>query len=155
MQSTVLTLFGAALALGTAELLLPAEKGGTAKAFRFLISLILLVTVLSPFLSFFQNAQELFTSELTPQEPGLEKYEQIFAQAVNAQSKEDLKEGVYTMLEQDHGIARGNATVLIYLDADGALVKIAIYLHGAALMKDPLALADTLRQKLSCDVEVR
>ena len=59
MQGTVLSLFGAALAAGLAELLLPNEQAGTAKLFRFLISLVVLLLILSPFIGFLQSGEEL------------------------------------------------------------------------------------------------
>lgn len=155
MQATVLALFGAALAAGLAELLLPDEEGGTARVFRFLISLVVLLLVLSPFLAFLQKSESLFSGEITFEEASDTDFEQIFFDTVNAQSEAEFKEGLYTLLEKEYGIAKRNATLLVRFDANGTLMSVSVYLSGAGVLQDPRQIEKELSQRLSCTVEVR
>ena len=155
MQGTVLALFGASLAAGVAELLLPHENGGTAKLFRFLISLVILLLILTPFLSFLQQSDELLSGEIAFEESVQTNYEQLFSDTVNAQGKAEFEEGLYTLLEREHGIPRKNVTLLVRFDADGSLGSISVFLAGSSILKDPDALERALSQKLGCTVEVR
>ena len=129
MQGTVLALFGAALAAGMAELLLPAEDSGTAKLFRFLISLVVLLLLLTPFLGFLQESEDLLSGEIAFEkiETGTDT-EQIFADTVHAQGKAEFEKGLYALLETEYGIPQKNATLLCCFDAQGKLVGVSVYL---------------------------
>ena len=94
MQGTVLALFGAALAAGLAELLLPSEEEGTTKLFRFLISLVILLLILTPFFGFLQKSEDLFTKDLTIEEKQEAEFEQIFSDTVQAQGKAEFEKGL-------------------------------------------------------------
>lgn len=155
MQGTVLALFGAALAAGLAELLLPSEEGGTAKVFRLLISLVILLLILTPFLGFLQKSEEMLSGEPTFEEQPSADLEQIFSDTVNAQGKAEFEKGLYALLEREYGIARENATLLVRFDPSGELAGVSIYLSGAALLQDPDVLERELSKRLGCTVEVR
>ena len=156
VQGTVLALFGAALAAGVAELLLPAEDSGTARLFRFLISLVVLLLILTPFLGFLQESEDLLSGEIAFEEIEIgTDAEQIFADTVHTQSKAEFEERLYVLLEKEYGIAQKNATVLPRFDAQGELVSVSVYLSGSAVLQDPDALEKALSGKLGCRVEVR
>ena len=156
MQGTVLALFGAALAAGMAELLLPAEDSGTARLFRFLISLVVLLLILTPFLGFLQEGEDLLLGKIAFEETeSSAKAEQIFADALHAQSKAEFEKRLYVILEKEYGIAQKNATVLSRFDAQGELVGVSVYLSGSAVLQDPDALEKALSERLRCRVEVR
>lgn len=155
MQGVVLALFGAALAAGLAELLLPREESGTVKLFRFLISLVVLLLILTPFLGFLQESETLLSGEIDFDEAQDADFEQIFSQTVEKQGKVEFEKGLYALLESEYGISRENATVLAHFDAEGALSGVSVYLSGSGLLKDPVALQRALSQKLGCTVEVR
>ncbi len=155
MQGTVLALFGAALAAGLAELLLPNEEGGTARVFRFLISLVVLLLILTPFLGFLRQSEELLSGEIAFEEEPSADFEQIFFDTVNTQGKAEFEQGVYALLEREYGIPRENATLLVRFDAQGELAGVSVYLSGTGLFTDPDALEKALSEKLGCTVEVR
>ena len=155
MQGTVLSLFGAALAAGLAQLLLPEEKSGTARLFRFLISLVVLLLILTPFVGFLKNGTELLTGEITFEEADIHIFEQIFSDTVNAQGKAEFEKELYAFLEREYGLAPKNVTLLVRFDAAGELAGVSIYLSGTGLLQDPAALEDALAKKLGCTVEVR
>ena len=155
MQGTVLALFGAALAAGLAELLLPREQGGTGKLFRFLISLVVLLLILTPFMDFLQESQTLISGEITFEEQQSADFEQIFSDTVQIQGKAEFEERLYALLETTYGLPRKNVTLLTRFDANGSLVGISIFLSGTGLLQDPVKLENSLSQKLGCTVEVR
>ena len=155
MQGTVLALFGAALAAGLAELILPNEEEGTARVFRFLISLIVLLLILTPFLGFLQKSENLLISEPSFEETEIADFEQLFFDTVQSQSKAEFEKGLYDILAHKYGIARENVTLLVRYDNGGALTSVSVYLSGSGLLQDPVALERALSQKLSCTVEVR
>ena len=155
MQGTVLSLFGAALATGLAQLLLPEEKSGTARLFRFLISLIVLLLILTPFAGFLRNSTELLKGEIAFEETEKEVFEQIFSDTVNAQGRAEFEQELYALLEREYGLAQKNVTLLVRFDAAGELTGVSVYLSGAGLLQDPATLEDALSQKLGCTVEVR
>lgn len=155
MRGEILALFGAALATGIAELLLPDEgKTGTVRLFRFLVSLVILILLLSPFLSLTQKGQALLSKDITIDENVQESYEAVFLEAVQAQSKKDLIKGLYSFLEKEYGIAESNADITVGFDADGSLSQVKIYLRGVAVLQDPRQLSHALSQALNCTVEV-
>ena len=155
MQGTVLSLFGAALAAGLAELLLPNEQAGTAKLFRFLISLVVLLLILSPFIGFLQSGEELLAGELALEQTDEQALTQIFSDTVNAQGRADFEKELYALLEREYGLAPKNVTILVRFDATGVPSGVSVYLSGAGLLKDPAALEAALTKKLGCTVEVR
>ena len=155
MDGTVLALFGAALAVGLAELLLPAEEGGTAKLFRFLVSMVVLLLILAPLTGFLQKSESFLTGDLTLEQEQRQDFEQILLDTVHAQSKADLERGLYDLLTQEYGISQKNATVLLRFDAQGELDSIRVYLSGVALTQNPDTLARELSHPLGCTVEVR
>lgn len=155
MQDTVLALFGAALAAGLAELLLPSEEEGTTKLFRFLISLVILLLILTPFFGFLQKSEDLFTKDLTIEEKQEAEFEQIFSDTVQAQGKAEFEKGLYSLLAREYGIDKESVTLLVRFDASGALAGVSVYLSGTGLLQDPVALERALTEKLGCTVEVR
>ncbi len=155
MQGTVLALFGAALAAGLAELLLPSEEEGSARVFRFLISLVVLLLILTPFFGFLRESEDFLSGEITFEEEAGADFEQIFSDTVNTQGKAEFEKGLYALLEHEYGIPQKNATLLILFDASGELSSVSVYLSGAGLLLDPAQLEKELSQKLGCTVEVR
>ena len=155
MQGVVLSLFGAALAAGIAELLLPATEGGTAKLFRFLVSLVVLLLILAPFAGFLQKNEDFFTGEIEWEERETADFEQIFSDTVSAEGKKEFEKGLYALLAREYGIEQKNVTLLIRFDAQGELVSVSVFLSGGALAQNPDTLARALSQRLGCTVEVR
>ncbi len=155
MQGTVLALFGAALAAGLAELLLPAEDGGTAKLFRFLISLVVLLLILTPFFGFLRDSEAILEGEIVPSEEQSADFEQIFSDTVNAQAKAEFEKGLYALLESEYGIKAQNVKLVLRFDAQGELAGVSVFLSGSSLLKNPDTLARELSEKLDCTVEVR
>lgn len=155
MQGVVLSLFGAALAAGVAELLLPREQGGVAKLFRFLLSVVILLLILVPFGGFLQESEEILSGEIAFEESKTEDFSQIFSDTLNAQARAEFEEGLYSLLTREHGIQRKDATLLIRYDTQGELAHVSILLSGKALLQDPDALAKSLSKTLGCTVEVR
>ena len=155
MQGTVLSLFGAALAAGLAQLVLPEEKGGAAKLFRFLISLLVLLLILTPFMDFLRNGTELLTGDIAFEKVDKQVFAQIFSDTVNAQGKTEFEKELYALLEREYGLLQKDVTLLMHFDAAGELSGVSIYLSGAGLLQDPAALEMALAKKLGCTVEVR
>ena len=155
MQGVILSLFGAALAAGVAELLLPCDQGGVAKLFRFLLSVVILLIILAPFGGFLQKSEQLLTGEIALEEAEIEDFSKTFSDMVNAQARVEFERGLYALLARDHGIREENATLLTRFDAQGELAHVSILLSGGALLQDPDALAKSLSKTLGCTVEVR
>lgn len=155
MQGTVLALFGAALAAGLAELLLPDRENGTAKLFRFLVSLVVLLLILIPFGGFLQNSENFLSGELPFEEQEMAALEQTFSGAVNAQGKKEFEKGLYALLQKEYGIAEEHVTLLIRFDPQGELACVTLFLSGEALLQNPDTLQKALSEKLGCTVEVR
>lgn len=155
MAGAVLALFGAALAVGVAELLLPIEEGGTAKLFRFLVSLVILLIILTPFTGFLQKSEDFLSGEIAFDEQQGTDFEQIFSDTVHAQSKADLEKGLYALLAREYGIPQKNVRLLLRFDAQGALASVSVFLSGTSLTQNPDALERALSQRLGCTVEVR
>jgi len=155
MQGAVLALFGAALAAGLAELLLPDRENGTAKLFRFLVSLVVLLVILIPFGGFLQNSGEILSGEIPFEEQEMTELEQTFSEAVNAQGKKEFEKGLYALLAREYGIPQKNVTPLVRFDPQGELACVTLFLSGEALLQNPDTLETALSKKLGCTVEVR
>ena len=156
MQNGILTLFGVCIALGMGELLLPDEESATSRRLlRFLASLAVILTILTPFVGFLQENKDFTENQLQFEEGDIAHFEQIFEQAVLEQSGEDLKAGLAALLEKEYGIAAQSCEILVYFEPDGALARVSIFLSGEALATDPLELSESLSKRLGCRVEVR
>ena len=155
MQGVVLALFGAALAVGLAELLLPVEEGGTAQVFRFLVSLVILLLILAPFMGFLANSESILVGEITTNKADQEAFEQIFSDTVSAQGRVEFEKGLLALLEAEYGIPSKNVTLLVRYGTEGELAGVSVFLSGGALLQDPDVLARELTKKLGCTVEVR
>ena len=155
MQGTVLALFGAALAAGLAELLLPTEQEGTSKIFRFLVSLVVLLLILTPFLGFLQKSEDLVSGEIVFDEQQGENFEQIFSDTVQAQGQKEFEKALRAFLETEYGILPSNVTLVSRFDAQGDLDSLSVYLSGLGILQDPEVLEKDLSKKLGCTVEVR
>ena len=155
MQGVVLALFGAALAVGLAELLLPAEEGGTVQVFRFLTSLVVLLLILAPFMGFLANSESILADVIITDKTEQEAFEQIFFDTVSAQGRVEFEQGLYTLLQTQYGISSKDVTLLVRYGAEGELAGVSIFLSGGALLQDPDTLARKLTKKLDCTVEVR
>ena len=155
MQTTVLSLFGAALAAGVCELLLPREDGGTAKLLRFLISLVVLLLILTPFLGFLQGNHEILSGEIEISQTDETELEEILSETVNAQGRADFEDALCIFLKQKYGIEQKDITISIRYDAQGELLLVSLRLSGVGLLQDPEEIENTLSKKLGCTVEVR
>ena len=154
MGAQILSLFGAALAGMMAELLLAQKNSGMARIFRFLVTMVILLLLISPLRSLLQKNEDLYLGGSIYEEESL-NYEAIFSETVQTQCEADFKKGLAEMLEKEHHIAPENVTTLVYFDADGTLSRVCLFLSGAALLKDPKALESALSARLGCVVEVR
>lgn len=156
MQKELLALFCVCLAAAIGEMLLPGEgKSGTKKAFHFLITLVVLVLILTPFLRLLGNYTSFFEGEIEWEQGEIADYESIFENALTAQSEQDLREGIYTLLASEYGIGREHCEIVIAFDTDGSLRRVSLFLSGAALTQNPKTLEKALSGRLSCTVEVR
>ena len=158
MGKTVLGLFCVCLAAALAELLLPHDEGrGTKGVLRVLVSLAVLLLLLRPFVSFLGSDPTVQLEELVgeSEEDTAAGYEEIFSQAVIAGSERDLKQGLYAWLLGEHGIDARDAHIKITLGDGGSLLRVEIFLSGAALLRDPDVLERELSELLNCETEVR
>lgn len=158
MGGAVLTLFCVIFAAAIADLLIPGEeKGGTRQFLHFLAALAVLLLLLSPFVSLLHNADGFLQGEIEWEEAEVQKsdFEKQFADAVASRSAEQLREGLYALLQQQYGIAPSDCEITVTLDGAGELRHIAIFLKGEALLRDPDEIRDDLLERFSCDVEVR
>lgn len=156
MQATILTLFGVCLAAGLAELVLPGEEAtGTRRALHFLCALTVLVLLFSPFLRFLFSHKHLSLDELPINEGEITDYETIFAGVLEAQYEKDLHEGLALLLEKEYGIAAEDCEIKTDYRADGSLLRIRIYLRGAAIIHAPEEIEQMLHARFGCIVEVR
>ena len=154
MGAQILSLFGAALAGMMAELLLAQKNSGMVRLFRFLVTVVILLLLVSPFLSLLQKSESLFLEGGDCAEELLD-YESIFSETVQVQCEADFKKRLAEMLEKEHHVAPENVTTVVYFNADGTLSRVCLFLSGAALLKDPKALESALSARLGCAVEVR
>lgn len=156
MQATILSLFGVCLLAGLAELLLPADtSAGTRQALHFLCALAVLVLLLSPFVRFLQSSDALLLGELQTEEGEIADYEAIFAGVLEEQYEKDLHEGLATLLQNEYGIAAEDCEIRTDYAADGSLLRIRLFLRGAAMIQDPEVIERTLASRFGCLVEVR
>lgn len=157
MGGSVLALFGVALAAAVADLLIPAREGGTRRTVHLLTSLVVLLLLLHPFLSFLGSAEALWQGDLSwaeSEQSGVD-YEKLLTDAVARRSAKELKEGLYALLRDEHDVAREDCELHVALDDTGELVQISVFLSGKALTKDPDEIERTLEQRFACIVEVR
>lgn len=156
MQKELLALFCVCLAAAMGEILLPdGAKTGTKKVFHLLVTLVVLLLILTPFLRILGDNASFLSGELEWEEQELGDYENIFEDAVKEQSEQDLREGIYTLLSRDYGIKREHCEIVIAFDTDGSLRRVSLFLSGVALTQNPTTLQKDLSQRLSCIVEVR
>ncbi len=156
MTGTILSLFGVCLAAALGELLLPkTASAGTRKLLHFLTGLLVLVLILTPFLGFLQEHGSFLEGEIAWEEEPKQDFEQIFRDAIKAQSGEDLKEGLYALLATEYGIARKDCSIVILFSGEGDLMHVSVFLSGEALFQNPERLETALQKKLQCTVEVR
>ena len=156
MQQEILALLGVGLGGTVCELLLPQESShGTRKLFRFLITLCALLLLLTPFLRFLRQGEELFAGGLSFAEGEMADYEKIFEDTVKGQSAKDLQAGLASLLQREYGIEQGDCSITVQLGVDGTLQRVCIFLSGKALVKDPLEIERSLADRLQCEVEVR
>ena len=120
-----------------------------------MLALTVLVILATPLLSFLRT--DPFSNALTldVEEGEMQVYQQIFDDALQAQSAQDLKGGLALLLQHEYGIAEGECEILVFFATDGTLQRVSIYVTGAALTVDPIALQEDLRERLKCPVEVR
>lgn len=156
MQREILALFGVCLAFAVGELLLPQSASATTRrALRFLVSLVVLLLILAPFKAFLQDNTQFFKGEIAFEEADVHALEEIFEEAVRAQSEQDIIRGLQELLAAEYGIAREDSTVLVSFDTDGTPRRICVFLSGEALTKNPKALERALCERLGITVEVR
>ena len=158
MSGAILALFGVVFAAAIADLLIPGEeKGGTRQFLHFLTALTVLLLLVSPLRSLLQNADGFLQGEIEWSEDGVEKsdFEQQFSTAIANRSATQLKEGLYTLLQQKYGISPDDCEIAVALNAQGELESISVLLKGAALLQDPGEIQQYLLKEFSCQVEVR
>lgn len=158
MGAAILALFGVVFAAAIADLLIPGEeKGGTRQFLHILCALTVLLLLLSPFLSLLHRADGFLQGEVEWEEGEVQKsdFEKQFSEAVANRSAAQLKQGLYTLLEQQYGIDAADCEIAVTLDSEGELRRIAVILKGAALLRDPEEIEQDLLERFSCDVEVR
>lgn len=155
MGKTIFLLFGVCLCFAICELLLPGPQGGTRRALHFLLSLTVLVILAAPLATVLGSDFITSAPGLAFEEGEQEAYAQIFEEALQAQSEQDLKSGIAQLLQREYGIAEKNCEILCCFSVGGELLEVRIYLSGAALTTDPLVLKKELEGRLGCPVEVR
>ncbi|MBQ8357815.1 MAG: hypothetical protein IJX39_08440 [Clostridia bacterium] len=158
MGGEILALFGVAFAAALADLLVPGEeKGGTRQFLHFLTALVVLLLLLRPFLSLLGGADGFLQGNLEWEQDETVKadYEQVFADAVASRSAVELKEGLSDLLQEEFGIAQGDCEITVALSDSGELERVAVFLSGAALLRDPEQIENRLSELFDCTVEVR
>ncbi len=158
MSAAILALFGVVLAAALADMLVPAEDaGGTRQFLHFLTALVVLTLLLRPFLSLLGSADGFLQGEVEWAEGDDVKtdYEEIFTDAVASRSATELKEGLYALLLEEHGIRQEDCEIGVVLTDSGELSSISVFLSGKALMNDPKDIERDLLERFDCAVEVR
>lgn len=151
----MLSLFGACLVSTVGELLLPrAATTGTKRLLRLLTVLAVLCIILTPFPGVLKKWDELL-EDLPPISEGETDYEQVFTDAVTAQSAKDLGEGIRALLCERFGGKEENYTVLPSFTGEGELMRVCVLLSGEALTQNPIRIERMLAELLHCEVEVR
>lgn len=155
MEKTLLSLFGVCLAATVGELLLPrAPTTGTKRLLRFLTVLTVLCIILTPFPGVLKKWSELL-EELPPASESETDFEQVFADAITAQSAKDLEKGLRALLCERFGGKEEDYTVLASFTGEGELVRVCVLLSGEALTQNPIRIERMLAELLHCEVEVR
>ena len=155
MRGAILSLFAVCLSAALLDLLSPGDGNRSLRrGLHLLTALAVLLLLLQPFLTFLRDAPEN-VAELTQNEAERGEFEAIFDQTVTAAAAGELREGLYSLLEADHGIAKEDARIVLSFDEAGALSGIQIFLSGRALLQDPDALEHDLGARFDCQVEVR
>ena len=157
MGGSVFALCGVTLALSLCELLLPGEAAsGTKHALRTMGTLAILLILLTPSLGFLKDAAHSLP-ELLPDtsDVQIEDFEQIFLDAIEAQSANDLSDGIASLLAVEFGKSEADFTVRVSFFEDGTLQRISVQLQGTALLLDPEAVTAFLGEHFDCFLEVR
>lgn len=156
MSGAILALLGVSLAASLGELLLPGDEGkGTKRFLRILVSLAVLLLLLRPFLSFLGSAEGFFEGEVGAIGAPDTDYSEVLQDAVARRSKEELAAGLRDFLQQQFGIEREDAEVIVSLEKDGSLRRVSVILSGKALLTDPDEIEAAIVELLGCEVEVR
>lgn len=155
MRGAILSLFAVCLSAALLDLLSPGDGNrGLRRGLHLLTALAVLLLLLQPLLTFLRDAPEN-VAELTQNEAERGGFEAVFDQTVTAAAAGELREGLYRLLEAEHGIAKEDARIVLSFDKAGALSGIRIFLSGRALLQDPDALETDLGARFDCHVEVR
>ncbi|MBQ9778337.1 MAG: hypothetical protein IJW22_05360 [Clostridia bacterium] len=156
MKEGILLLFGICFCFALCELLLPTEgASGTRRLLRFLLSRTVGASLATPLLSFLRSDPFKNGLQLEFEEGEQAVYQEIFENAMQAQSEQDLRAGLALLLQREYGIAKGECEILVFFAADGSLQRICIYVSGVSLTVDPLWLQGELEKRFDCVIEVR
>ena len=155
MTAWIIPLLASVLACTLCELLLPdGEQGGTRRHLHFLTALLTLLLLAQPLLTLVHSGSDLLLGAL-PEDTVDADYGAILQDAVQTRSRAELERGLYALLLAEHGIASENAALDLSFSADGTLQRVRVILSGKALLIDPSGVEQTLRERFSCEVEVR
>ena len=155
MRGAILSLFAVCLSAALLDLLSPGDGNkGLRRGLHLLTALAVLLLLLQPFLAFLRDAPDN-VAEWTQNEAERGDFEAVFDQTVTAAAAGQLREGLYRLLKEEHGIAEEDARIVLSFDGSGALARVQIFLSGRALVRDPDALERDLGARFDCQVEVR
>jgi len=155
MRGAVVALFAVCLAAALLDLLSPGDGDkGLRRGLHLLTALAVLILLLQPFFSLLRRAPETI-GQMAEDDGERGEFEAVFDRTLTAAAAEELRAGLHRLLSADYGIEEEQARIVLSFDGSGQLFRVQIFLSGAALTRDPDALAGDLAAKLGCQVEVR
>ena len=158
MQAFILSLISAALAVAILSILSPSgSSDGIAKHVRLLSSLFLICVMLAPVKEFITGIQDVANGTLTLPEldiPDRSDTEELLQSALDGASKEYFVQSLTLLLEEEFGIATGNARCVVKWaqTEDGEKPEtITVILSGNAIWKDPSRIEAFTKDLLGCE----
>lgn len=151
---SLLSLCGFLLTATALSLLLPQLPHGTGRAVRLFTALAVLLLILTPFAGFLRTDPQIAWGAVI-EEPDEAAYEAVFLETVDARGALTLADGLAALVCAEFDLPDDAVCVRVTAGADGAPESVSVRLSGKGLLCDPDKIADFLRQKLDCTVEVR
>ena len=159
MGAGLLPLFYVSAGAVLLEILLPGEgREGARGALHIMVVLVLLLLMVNPFLEFIRvGGVETVFGELTGEsdESVRETYEKTLGEVLSEGSVREIRQRIEALLATEYGIEEGQAQVSVRVNEEGEVVRVEIYLSGAALLKNPRELQAALSETLGVETEVR
>lgn len=158
MQTYLITLIAASMAVTLISLLAPSgERGGLVPYMRLFTALFLLCVLVSPIRGAITSLRELLNGELslpgidTPQE---DSYREELESAMGAASTEYFAQALTRMLEGEFEIETGQIRCRVDWELDNGQLspcRVTVILSGRAIWKDAGAIERHVEELLGCE----